>query len=265
MNTQARLFSEAYCPVKLCSPFAAGISQSLWSKIMREQETGRTFLRMEYAETGKDWICPIGQPITTTVAEFGEELTSDVVFIPTWICECAGFPGVGEVATITIFTQEAFPESTKLILRVVDSAFYNSEIKAELEQALSHIGVVKKHSLLQIPIADLGGFQVEVFVADTEPADVVLCNGDEVVVEFEEPLDQFTHPVPVPGTTRPLTPIPLFPEMMLPSIDGPLTQTTTQTGFTAFQGQGQTLGGSNADLPEWRRNLPPRPPRRREE
>lgn len=244
MDIQARLFSEVYTSVKLNDSFTAGISESLWSRILREHESGRIFLRIECQE--KDWICPMGQPI--------KEIDSDSIFLPTWMMECAGFPDTAEMATITVFTEEAFPESTRLVLRVVDSAFYNSEVKGELERILTHIGVVKKHTLLQLPIEGLGGYQVEVFVADTEPADVVLCNGDEVVVEFEEPVDQIQPRVPTPIQERPPTPIP-EPTPVLPDA---IIQPEEPRGFVPFRGEGYTLGGSNHSIPEWRRNLPPR-------
>jgi hypothetical protein len=132
---------------------------------------------------------------------------------------------------------------------VIDSAIYNADIKEELEKALSSLGIVQEHSILQIPVAALGGYNVEVFVSKTEPANIVLCDGEEVAVEFEEPVDQIAPP-------RPPTPIP-EPAAMLPSV----FQQPQAQGFQAFQGEGRALGGSNVDIPEWRRGLPP-PPRR---
>lgn len=235
MNKSVKLFSEPYSPIKLCNTFSAALTESLWREIMNEHEEGRVFIRIE-SDT-KEWFCPVGQPIT--------EESEDALFLPSWMIDCAGFLGNGESCTMSILTQEAFPEATKLVFKVIDSAFYNSEVKEELEAILSSLGVVKRHTLLQIPIQNLGGFQVEVFVSGTEPADIVLCNGDEVVVEFEEPVDQIQEP------PRPPTPIPpLIPVLPIPE--------ETTSGFVAFQGEGRTLGGSNADIPEWRKSCPPK-------
>lgn len=234
MSKTVKLFSETYSPSKLCSSSTAALTESLWRTIMDEQTEGRAFLRIEYG--GKEWFCPVGQPIT--------EDAEDALFLPNWMIDCGGFMGTGELCTMTVLTQEAFPEATKLVLKVVDSAFYNSEIKEELETALSSLGVVKQHTLLQIPIQNLGGFQVEVFVSKTEPADLVLCSGEEVVVEFEEPVDHYEPP------PKPPTPIP--PQVPI------LPENIPTGGFVAFQGEGRTLGGSPAEIPEWRKECPPK-------
>lgn len=237
-----RLFSETYCPTKLMNSFSAALPEQLWREIMNDHQSGRAFLRIESNET--HWICPVGQPIQDSDIE-------DAVFLPLWMIESAGFAGFGETCTVTHLTEEAFPQATKLVLKVIDSAFYNSEVKEELEAALSSIGVVKRQSLLEIPIQNLGGFQVEVFVANTEPADIVLCDGEEVVVEFEEPVDQIAPP-------RPPTPIPQPPPALQePDLMIPM-ETARQRGFVPFQGEGRLLGGSNANAPCWRRDCPPK-------
>jgi hypothetical protein len=242
MSKTVLLFSEIYCPTKLSNAFSAGITETLWREIMQNETAGRSFLRIE--SNGKDWICPIGQPIS-------EENLDDAVFLPSWMTTCAGFQGTGEAVSIYELEKEAFPEARKLTLRVLDSAFYNSHVKEELERALSHLGVLKKHTLLQIPVNDLGGYEIEVFVANTEPADIVLCEGDEVVVEFEEPVDQIQPP-------RPPTPIPVEPQPLPDFMHPPMTFQEQTTGFVPFQGEGYLLGGSNANIPEWRKNLPPK-------
>ena len=221
---------------------------------MRNEGARRKFLRVEHPEGLDDWIAPIGHPVMGE--EQGEKEIYDI-FLPLWMIDAAHLSGEGEVSTMEILDEEHFPEATRIVFRVIDSAFYNADVKEELERALSSIGVIRKQSILQIPVQALGGYQVEVFVSETEPANIVLCDGEEVAVEFEEPVDQITPP-------RPLTPIPepppLLPnDLMVPS--GFLGPQPQPQGFQAFQGEGRLLGGSNVDIPEWRRGLPP-PPRR---
>ena len=243
MNKPMKLFSEAYCPTKLVNTFSAAVPESYWREIMNEYQSGRAFLRIE--SLGKEWFCPVGQPVAESDVE-------NSLFLPLWIVESAGFGGFGEDCMVTILTEEAFPEATKLVFRVIDSAFYNSEVKEELESALSSLGVIKKHSLLEIPIQNLGGYHVEVFVVDTEPAEIVLCDGEEVAVEFEEPVDQIQE-------QRPPTPIPAPPPTLATSQNMiPDLHPTAASGFVPFQGEGRLLGGSNANLPEWRRGCPPK-------
>lgn len=242
MNKEMKLFSEAYCPTKLMNSFSAALPQGFWREIMNEHQSGRAFLHIESNQT--KWICPVGQPLQDYDVD-------DAIFLPLWMIESAGFGGFGEACSVTVLNEEAFPQATKLVLKVIDSAFYNSEVKEELEAALSSIGVVKRESLLEIPIQNLGGFQVEVFIANTEPADIVLCDGEEVVVEFEEPVDQIAPP-------RPPTPIPEPPPLLEESNLMVPPETPRQRGFVPFQGEGRRLGGSNPSLPDWRRGCPPK-------
>ena len=144
-------------------------------------------------------------------------------------------------------TEEAFPQATKIVLRVVDSAFYNSDIKRELEIALTRIGVIKKGQLLHIPIEALGDFIVDIYVSELEPANIVLCEGEEVAVEFEEPVDAFeskeeereTSPFAVETAAglRPPTPVPEEMYAILPT-------------------SGNVLGSDPSAIPEWRKGLP---------
>lgn len=235
MSKELNLFSETYCPTPLTNSFSAAIPEQVWREIVNDYQSGRTFLRIE--SNGIPWICPVGQPI------HGSE-SSSAIFLPHWMIESAQFSGVGEPCTVTVLPEEAFPQATKLTLRVIDSAFYTSNVKEELERFLSSLGVVKRHSLLELPIESLGGFKVEVFIANTEPADIVLCDGEEVVVEFEEPVDQILP--------RPPTPIPDVIPILSPEPTSPPRE------FVPFQGEGRVLGGSNVTIPEWRKDCPPK-------
>lgn len=255
MNVPIRVWSKAYAPTSDTDPFSIQVDKHVWEEAMRTEGSRRKFLRVEHPDGLDDWIAPIGHPVTIS----DEEKEIYDVFLPLWMIDAAQLQGEGEVSTMEVIDEEHFPEATRIVFRVIDSAFYNADIKDELEKVLSSIGVIRKHSVLQIPVQALGGYQVEVFVSETEPANLVLCDGEEVAVEFEEPVDQITPPRPPTPLPEPPTLLPndlMVPEGFL----GPQTQTQTQ-GFQAFQGQGRLLGGSNADIPEWRRGLPP-PPRR---
>jgi hypothetical protein len=230
------------------------VEKSLWTTAMREESGRRKFLRIQHPEGFEDWIAPIGEPVTCEI-ESEQKHDDDCynVFLPLWMIDTAQLTGNGEQAVAEIVNEDYFPEASRIVLRVIDSAFYNADVKEELERALSAIGVIRQHTTLQIPIQALDGYAVEVFVSETEPANIVLCDGEEVAVEFEEPVDQIQSP-------RPPTPIPQLP---------PILQTETMipderpepTGFRPFQGEGRTLGGSNVNIPEWRRDLGP--PRKR--
>lgn len=246
MEFNVRVWSKAFAPTPDLDPFSIQVDSRIWEECVREQETGRTFLEIHHPRGGPACIAPMGHPVQANTHE------ERAIYLPLWMMDSYQMSDDGEETQVTIHTEESFPEATRLVFRVIDSAFYNADVKEELERALSAIGVVQKHTVLQVPISALGGFAVEVFVAEAEPATIVLCQGEEVAVEFEEPVDQVRPPTPIPEP-----PVQLQEDFgaMLPE-DPPVPQ-----GFRAFQGQGNRLGGTNASIPEWRRGLPP-PPRR---
>jgi hypothetical protein len=246
MEHSVILYSKAFSPSPDTDCMSIQVDQRLWEEAFREHAQGRIFLKLQKDE--KIWVAPMGAP--TTGSNWGDETHS--LYLPMWMMEAAGFNETEEDVQCTVFDQEAFPEATRIVLRVVDSAFYNSDIRGELERSLSSLGVVKKHTTLQIPLESLGGFPVEIFVSSCEPADIVLCQGEEVAVEFEEPVDQIQPPAPAP-VERPPTPIPAAPVPLIPFSD-------IQEGFRPFNGSGNQLGSSNASGPSWRQGLPP--PRR---
>lgn len=242
MPISVRLWSKAFAPTSDPDPYSLQVDRTLWEQAFRREGGRRKFLRIAHPAGLEDWYAPIGQPVVPE--EEYEEVRN--VYWPLWMMDAAHVGGNGEETTAEILDEDSFPEATRIVLRVVDSAFYNADVKEELERALSSLGVISQHTTLQIPVAALGGFPVEVFVSKTEPANVILCDGEEVALEFEEPVDQMRPPTPIPVPD---------PILQVPSMI-PLAAPEPQ-GFRAFQGQGQTLGGSNASIPEWRRGLPP--------
>lgn len=251
MSYPIRIWSTAYSSLAEENPFAIQVEKGCWERILQQEGSKRKFLKIEHPEGLQDWIAPLGHPVPTHHAE-GEHTN---IYMPLWMLDAAHLKGEGEESVLETMDEEYFPQATRIVLRVIDSAFYNADVKEELEKALSSMGVIQEHTTLQIPVAALDGYTIEVFVSKLEPANIVLCDGEEVSLEFEEPVDQISPPPRVP-TPIP-EPIPLLPETssMISSF------TTAVSGFQAFQGTGQTLGSSNADIPEWRRGLPP-PPRR---
>jgi len=250
------IWSKAYAPAPDTDTFSIQVDKSLWEDVMRQEGSRRKFLSIEHPEGFDSWIAPIGQPVQV---DHGEENPSTRnLYLPLWMIDAGHFGGEGESAVVNIMDEEFFPEATKIVLRVIDSAFYNADIKQELERALSAMGVIREHTTLQIPVEALGGYAVEVFIAETEPANVVLCDGEEVAVEFQEPVDQIAPPRPPTLIPEPPQVVPTEPILS----DGLLREHfETPTGFRAFQGQGNVIGSSNADIPEWRRELgPPRRP-----
>lgn len=217
----------------------ATISRGFWEELLREH-TNHQRLFLSFHGQEHPVICAVGNPSL-------EHTDSHQVYLPYQILDRLQCIGSGEEKQVSIFTEEAFPEATRITVRIIDSAAYNSDIKEELENSLGKLGVLQKDTQYQIPIQALGNYPVDIFVSQLEPADIVFCQGDEVALEFEEPIDQITPPPP----ERPPTPIPQGPSnLMIPEVQPP------------EQPQGRLLGSDPNNLgPAWRQQIGP--PRRR--
>jgi hypothetical protein len=211
----------------------ATVSRGLWEELLRENvHHCRLFLSFPNEE--HPILCAIGNPSL-------EHTESHQVYLPYQVIDRLQCSGSGEEARVSIFTEEAFPEATRITIRLIDSAGYNSDIKEELEHTLGKLGVLQKDTQYQIPIQALGNYPVDIFISELEPADIVFCQGDHVIIEFEEPVDQIA---------RPSTPIPEEPErLMIPLEEAPLPLS-----------QGRVLGSDPTNRgPAWRQLIgPPR-------
>jgi hypothetical protein len=256
METHVHLYSQEFSPSTNPDPFTISVDESLWRLYFEGEETqGRLFLQISNEEGTLQWVAPAGDVLYKRMMSEEKADENHNIYMPLWMLDTAGFEGNGEILKCTLLSNDAFPQATKIVLRVIDSAFYTENLKEELEEALTKMGVLQKHTTIQIPILSLGNYPVELFISNLEPADCVLCDGEEVAVEFEEPVDQ----IPAPPPPRPPTPIPSSPvslaEPMFPQV-----APTGRQGFVPFQGEGYTLRGTNTQIPEWRKNLPPRRP-----
>lgn len=180
-----------------------------WRRLMEENEgVSRLIARIDWC--GGIWYTALGSP-----ARVEEERG---LYLPLWMLDQLGIEGVGEEAEVTWLGEDAFPEATRIVLRPHDSAFYHADAKEELERALTRVGVLQRGTTLEIPLEILGGFPVGFDVVGLEPASVVLAQGDEVAIEFEEAIDtsgaatvpaeepepDFSSMVDVPGATTPI-------------------------------------------------------------
>ena len=150
----------------------------------------------------------------------------------------------GSRVTVTRLT-ELPPMATNIILQPLDTELYHCDIAGAVSEYLSHWNVLQKHTTLSVPCPELGGYCVDVFVQETEPADCVLLRG-EVPLHLAESLltvPEWGIPVPAPSE-RPSTPIPTEPEIFLPMVPPqPQPRGRGPPVFTPFSGAGRRLDG----------------------
>lgn len=196
------------------------ISLDHWSRLSDELQSPRLFASIQFEE--KSLLCALN---CLTV----ERGFPKAIFLPEWMMP-HGFD-CGTEHTITIIGVDALPKAEHVVLRPLDSAFYNTDAKEELEHNLTKLGCITKGQLINLPLQSLDGYEMPFYVSDVQPADSVLLDGDEISCEFEEAVDQFDG--------RPPTPIP----EVIPSLSSMISEETKQEEDTRFQGEGKRLGG----------------------
>jgi hypothetical protein len=208
-----------------------------WRRIHDEMpEARRIFARLIVDE--KSVFCPLGEPIDMAV--FATEGAQPVI-VPDWVREILYIEGSGESVEIMWMAEDSFPNATRVVLRPHDSAFYHADAREELERALTSYGVIAEGTTIPIVLNVLGGFSVQMDVIQTEPANIVLLEGDEIVFEFEGALDaEVEEPAALPLEPAALEPaalepaaLPLEPEQILEPPPKPV---------------GQLIGGTNRPL-----------------
>jgi len=173
-----------------------------WRRI-HEDEDQRIFAKVGLGD--KTAYIALGAPVTEVVPMSEHKC----VFLPSWVLDVLGTDGSGETVEIEWLSAEHFPEATRIVLRPHDSAFQHADIKEELERALTSIGVLQLGSTVPVALRELGGFTVNFDVVGLEPTALVLMQGDEVAIEFDEAVDAIpVEPEPEPEpVSEPMLPI----------------------------------------------------------
>ena len=166
------------------------IEERLWREIQERVDARRIIVEIRVGD--RSAFCAVGSPIPT---QPGWE--TERIYAPRSVLERLEIEGMGEIAEVTWRSEEAFPEATRIVLKPRDEAFYDTNVKEELERALTRIGILRVGDVIRFPLAGLNGYEVEFDVRVTEPASIVLMQGDEVEIEFEQEAP-ITIPMPEP-------------------------------------------------------------------
>jgi hypothetical protein len=174
-----------------CDGMTAACSAATWRRIHEENEGAKRIFGRIRADD-RTWVVALGSPFPAQ-----EGLTDTALVLPGWMLDHLGLNGGGDLVEMDWFWEDAFPEATRILLRPHDSAFYHGEAKEELERELTKLGVLTKGSTIVVPLQVLGGYEVAIDVVELEPANIVLAEGEEVALEFEEALDASGAMAPV--------------------------------------------------------------------
>jgi len=175
------------------------VNENTWKRITNEIPTNRMFARVIKGD--KFWVSSLGSPVRTEI----ENLNS--IFIPQWMLDQINCNGNGEELEVEWLPSEVFDESSKIVLQPHDNEFHCADIQDILSYELTKLAVLQKDTTIKVKIQEL---DVQFIVKMIEPASVVLCQGDEVTLEFEESIDKLMRvptPYPFEELPTPLTPI----------------------------------------------------------
>jgi hypothetical protein len=79
------------------------------------------------------------------------------------------------------------PNATSITLQPIDEDLLDYDLTAATSTFLSNWNILTKHTVLHVPIPELGGLVAELFVKEVAPADTVLLRG-EVPLVMDDPL-----------------------------------------------------------------------------
>ncbi len=159
-----------------------------WRRLHDEYKgAGRIFAQLRIGDQAV--YCALGHPLSLEGVMPEVAGGEDTLYIPQRVAARLCVEATGEAAEVMWLTDEAFPAATRIVLRPHDSAFYHADAKEELERELSRRGLLERGQMISVPLAALGGYMVDFDVVVTEPANIVLLQGEEVAMEFEEALD----------------------------------------------------------------------------
>jgi len=169
------------------------LNENAWKRITNEIPTNRMFARVIKGD--KFWVCALGSPVRTEIDSVNS------IFIPQWMLGQIDCNGEGEELEVEWLPSEVFDESTKIVLQPHDTTFHCAEIQDILSYELTKLAVLQKDTTIKVKIQEL---DVQFIVKSIEPASVVMCQGDEVTLEFEESIDEITRaPTPYPFDEMP--------------------------------------------------------------
>jgi len=158
------------------------VNEKVWKRITNDLMVNRIFIRINNGT--QSWICSLGEPIYTSFD------STNHIYLPKWMIEQIGLEGVGENVEIDMFPSDIFDHSTKITLQPHKSINHIESIQDILSYEFTKLGVLKKDSTIVVNIDEEMKFEV----VGLEPASIVLCEGDEVVLEFVESLESLARP-----------------------------------------------------------------------
>lgn len=179
------------------SSYNCYLDEKEWLRVTNDFESSRVFARIINGE--KSWICALGSPIRSDNTEIVKPL-----FVPQWMLDNIEDEGSGSLLEVEWMPSDIFDNSEHIVLEPFDDISEIENIDEILQIELTKLGILQKNKIIHI---EINGFTISFLVKNLSPASIVLCQGDEVSLEFyKEPLPQVRTPTPIPPPIEELLP-----------------------------------------------------------
>ena len=207
MSSYYSIYSLAYIEQDV-STYNCYLNETEWRRLTKMNPTVRLFARIKNRE--KEWYVAVGEPIKTYTFD------DNTLFVPNWMLEQLSVYGEGDSLEVDWIPADFFENTTHIILKPVNFNYESSTIEEELSVELTKLGILQNGSRIYISMPSLDNYIIVYDVIHLDPANIVLCQGDSVSLEF---IDD----TPLKSTVaRPPTPYAEVPEVLIPPTASPV-------------------------------------------
>jgi hypothetical protein len=175
MSSNYSIYSIAYLEQDV-STYNCYLNETEWRRITTINPTVRLFARIKNGE--KEWYVALGQPIKT------DAFNDSALFVPNWMLEQISIYGEGDSLEVDWIPADFFEKSTHICLKPVNFNYESSTIEEELSVELTKLGILQNGSRIYISMPSLDDYTIVYDVVHLDPANIVLCQGDSVSLEF---------------------------------------------------------------------------------
>ena len=189
------IYSTVYHDQALSS-YNCYLDEKEWLRVTNDFESSRVFARIINGE--KSWICALGSPI---IIDSNENIKP--LFVPQWMLDNIEEDGSGSLLEVQWMPADVFDNSNHIVLEPFDDISGIENIDVILQIELTKLGILQKNKLIHIQIDEI---TILFLVKNISPASIVLCQGDEVSLEFYKEPSPVRAPTPIPPPVQELEP-----------------------------------------------------------
>jgi hypothetical protein len=161
-----------------------------YDRVLVPETLWRSFNQHD-SESSNVLLVSIDNPLTNTsiILTVGGYHNINSAAEPLFLCPQWVFLHIDE-ASITTYRRltEMPPVTMKITLKPLDNELYHANLEEEISDYLSNWQVIKAGTTITVPIKELGGFPVDIYVESMEPDTIGLLRGD-LILDLAAPME----------------------------------------------------------------------------